>query len=214
MFRRFRRMIFVAASLATCLMLARTFPPLNNSQAIPASRRRRVMTGWRSDQKKSGAVVACALPATLSTAEFSGHARELIAISSSSLTLGPDSCSAHCTAQMRLRALAWGVAEAGDESTKLDEASEPLPRCFPIPENQSSNSCGDGACRRQPQSIGPACPHRCPGDRRLGHGSAVGTRAPDFWEICEDRNQVRSTILTSQLPVSRWHEQIGDPRWH
>ena len=30
-------------------------------------------------------------------------------------------------------------------------------------------------------------------------------------EICEDRYQVRSTILTSQLPVSRWHEQIGDP---
>ena len=23
--------------------------------------------------------------------------------------------------------------------------------------------------------------------------------------------QVRSTILASQLPVSRWHEQIGDP---
>jgi DNA replication protein DnaC len=33
----------------------------------------------------------------------------------------------------------------------------------------------------------------------------------DFWEICEDRYQVRSTILTSQLPVTRWHEQIGDP---
>lgn len=33
----------------------------------------------------------------------------------------------------------------------------------------------------------------------------------DFWEICEDRCQVRSTILTSQLPVSKWHEQIGDP---
>ena len=33
----------------------------------------------------------------------------------------------------------------------------------------------------------------------------------DFWEICEDRYQVHSTILTSQLPVSRWHEQIGDP---
>jgi DNA replication protein DnaC len=33
----------------------------------------------------------------------------------------------------------------------------------------------------------------------------------DFWEICEDRYQVRSTVLTSQLPVSRWHEQIGDP---
>jgi DNA replication protein DnaC len=33
----------------------------------------------------------------------------------------------------------------------------------------------------------------------------------DFWEICEDRYQERSTILTSQFPVSRWHEQIGDP---
>jgi DNA replication protein DnaC len=33
----------------------------------------------------------------------------------------------------------------------------------------------------------------------------------DVWEICEDRYQTRSTILTSQLPVSRWHEQIGDP---
>jgi DNA replication protein DnaC len=33
----------------------------------------------------------------------------------------------------------------------------------------------------------------------------------DFWEICEDCYQVCSTILTAQLPVSRWHEQIGDP---
>jgi IstB-like ATP binding protein len=32
-----------------------------------------------------------------------------------------------------------------------------------------------------------------------------------FWEICDDRYQTRSTIFTSQLPVSRWHEQIGDP---
>jgi DNA replication protein DnaC len=33
----------------------------------------------------------------------------------------------------------------------------------------------------------------------------------DFWEICEDRYQVRSTILTAQLPVSRRHEQTGGP---
>jgi len=33
----------------------------------------------------------------------------------------------------------------------------------------------------------------------------------DFWEICEDRYQTRSMILTSQLPVAKWHEQIGDP---
>ena len=36
------------------------------------------------------------------------------------------------------------------------------------------------------------------------------TERRDFWEICEDRYQTRSTILTSQLPVTRWHEQIGD----
>lgn len=33
----------------------------------------------------------------------------------------------------------------------------------------------------------------------------------DFLEICEDRYQMRSMILTSQLPVAQWHEQIGDP---
>ncbi len=33
----------------------------------------------------------------------------------------------------------------------------------------------------------------------------------DFWEICEERYQRRSTVLTSQLPITRWHEQIGDP---
>jgi DNA replication protein DnaC len=37
------------------------------------------------------------------------------------------------------------------------------------------------------------------------------TERRDFWEICEDRYQARSLILTSQLPVTKWHEQIGDP---
>lgn len=37
------------------------------------------------------------------------------------------------------------------------------------------------------------------------------TERRDFWEICEERYQTRSTILTSQLPVAKWHEQIGDP---
>jgi DNA replication protein DnaC len=40
---------------------------------------------------------------------------------------------------------------------------------------------------------------------------AAETERRDFWEICEERYQTRSTILTSQLPVARWHEQIGDP---
>jgi DNA replication protein DnaC len=48
---------------------------------------------------------------------------------------------------------------------------------------------------------------------KLERATRTNTRdgVRDFWEICEDRHQVRSTILTSQLPVSRWHEQIGDP---
>jgi len=32
----------------------------------------------------------------------------------------------------------------------------------------------------------------------------------DFLEICDDRYQRRSMILTSQIPVAHWHEQIGD----
>ena len=36
------------------------------------------------------------------------------------------------------------------------------------------------------------------------------TERRDFWEICEDRYQARSTILTSQVPVANWYEQIGD----
>src|SRR5256712_10655767 len=35
----------------------------------------------------------------------------------------------------------------------------------------------------------------------------------DFLEFWEDRYQVRSTVLTSQLPVAKWHQQIGDPTW-
>jgi DNA replication protein DnaC len=32
----------------------------------------------------------------------------------------------------------------------------------------------------------------------------------DFWEICEERYQTRSTVLTSQIPIAQWHEQIGE----
>jgi len=33
----------------------------------------------------------------------------------------------------------------------------------------------------------------------------------DLLEIMEDRYQLRSTIVASQLPLDRWHEVIGDP---
>jgi hypothetical protein len=32
-----------------------------------------------------------------------------------------------------------------------------------------------------------------------------------FLEICDERYMTRSTLLTSQLPVAKWHAQIGDP---
>jgi len=37
------------------------------------------------------------------------------------------------------------------------------------------------------------------------------TERRDFWEICEERYQARSLILTSQMPVARWH---ADRRSH
>lgn len=33
----------------------------------------------------------------------------------------------------------------------------------------------------------------------------------DLLEILEDRHGLRSTVVTSQLPVEHWHEAIGNP---
>jgi DNA replication protein DnaC len=33
----------------------------------------------------------------------------------------------------------------------------------------------------------------------------------DLLEILEDRNTISSTLVTSQFPVDKWHETIGDP---
>jgi DNA replication protein len=45
------------------------------------------------------------------------------------------------------------------------------------------------------------------------YGLAPFTREQryDFLEILEDRYGLRSSLVTSQLPVEHWHEQIGDP---
>jgi hypothetical protein len=76
----------------------------------------------------------------------------------------------------------------------------------------------------------PRNPHRLPNAAWLG--SRAGSRSAqtdvlvvddwamaalsdverrDFLEICDDRYQTRSTILTSPVPVADWHAQIGDP---
>lgn len=36
-------------------------------------------------------------------------------------------------------------------------------------------------------------------------------QAADLLEVLEDRHQLRSTIVTSQLPVAHWHEALADP---
>lgn len=33
----------------------------------------------------------------------------------------------------------------------------------------------------------------------------------DFFNLVDDRHQLKSTIITSQLPVKRWHDYIGEP---
>jgi DNA replication protein DnaC len=36
-------------------------------------------------------------------------------------------------------------------------------------------------------------------------------QAADLLEVIEDRYQLRSTVVTSQLPVSDWHDSLGEP---
>ena len=43
----------------------------------------------------------------------------------------------------------------------------------------------------------------------MGAGRYGERRA--FLEICDERYLTRSTLLTRQLPVAKWHAQIGDP---
>src|SRR6201999_2282677 len=48
----------------------------------------------------------------------------------------------------------------------------------------------------------------------LGHKAYRDNRSVlDLYEILEERYGRRSTILTSQIPVEKWHEVIGDPTY-
>lgn len=40
--------------------------------------------------------------------------------------------------------------------------------------------------------------------------SLTADQASDLLEVVEDRTQLRSTIITSQLPIAHWHEALGD----
>lgn len=44
-----------------------------------------------------------------------------------------------------------------------------------------------------------------------GHAPLKDQERHDLLEILDDRFGTRSTIMTSQLPVAKWHDHIGDP---
>lgn len=44
-----------------------------------------------------------------------------------------------------------------------------------------------------------------------GLGKLKETQRHDLLEVIEDRYGQSSTVVTSQLPVVKWHEWIGDP---
>jgi len=46
---------------------------------------------------------------------------------------------------------------------------------------------------------------------RLRPGKLGRDHRHDLLEILEDRHELKSTLVTSQLPIDHWHEQIGDP---
>jgi DNA replication protein DnaC len=44
-----------------------------------------------------------------------------------------------------------------------------------------------------------------------GFSKLTADQRRDLLEILEDRHDMRSTIVTSQLPINKWHQIIGDP---
>ena len=45
----------------------------------------------------------------------------------------------------------------------------------------------------------------------LGLGTLREAQRHDLLEVLEDRYGERSTIVTSQLPISKWHDWVNDP---
>jgi DNA replication protein DnaC len=45
----------------------------------------------------------------------------------------------------------------------------------------------------------------------LGLGSPTEAQRHDLLEVMEDRYGSRSTVVTSQLPIPKWHDWLGDP---
>lgn len=44
-----------------------------------------------------------------------------------------------------------------------------------------------------------------------GLGALLDSQRHDLLELIEDRYETLSTVITSQLPIAKWHQWIGDP---
>jgi DNA replication protein DnaC len=44
-----------------------------------------------------------------------------------------------------------------------------------------------------------------------GLAAVADTERRDLLDVMEDRDGTRSTIMTSQLPIEKWHDHVGDP---
>ena len=44
-----------------------------------------------------------------------------------------------------------------------------------------------------------------------GLAPLIDSERRDLLEIMEDRHSIRSTLITSQYPVTTWHDLIGEP---
>jgi hypothetical protein len=62
---------------------------------------------------------------------------------------------------------------------------------------------------RIPRATGQRFQEDLDSDSRLAAFTDLARR--DMLEIFDDRHELRSTLVTSQLPVEHWHDNLGDP---
>jgi hypothetical protein len=82
-----------------------------------------------------------------------------------------------------------------------------LRHCRAVVSGAGVGSSGRQLCQAAPRSGTSGCADCL----RLGDGAPWPKERRAFLEICDERYLTRSTLLTSQLPVAKWHAQIGDP---
>ena len=61
------------------------------------------------------------------------------------------------------------------------------------------------------EPCGPSPDGGSPGTCSSGAAKLTAGNRRDPLEVIEDRYGIRSTVLTSQLPVEKWHDAIADP---